>query len=122
MALLFILAIFGPAVLALAVIGSTTVVTTSGPAQGYLDTNTTKIPLHKWYGIRFAADTSGTNRWRAPRPYYNRSVYNATLFGPACLQGRANGGNGTSIQSEDCLRINVIAPVGAKNLPVYLYS
>lgn len=33
----------------------------------------------------------------------------------------ADGGNGTSVQSEDCLRINVIAPVNATDLPVYLY-
>lgn len=100
----------------------TFVKTTSGPVQGYLDTNTTNVSLHKWYGIRFAADTSGANRWRPPVPYRQQEVFNASSFGPACLQGRADGGNGTSIQSEDCLRINVIAPVGAKNLPVYLYS
>ena len=35
---------------------------------------------------------------------------------------RADGGNGTSIQSEDCLRINIIAPANATNLPVYLYA
>lgn len=35
---------------------------------------------------------------------------------------RADGGNGTSIQSEDCLRINVITPSNATKLPVYLYS
>lgn len=97
--------------------------TTSGKVQGFLDTSTTSVPLHKWYGVRFAQDTSGANRWLPPKPYFDRtSTFNATAFGPACLQGRANGGNGTSVQSEDCLRINVIAPVGAKNLPVYIYS
>lgn len=100
----------------------TLVETTSGPVQGYLDTNTTNVHLHKWYGVRFASDTSGQNRWKPPIPYHQQNVFNATAFGPACLQGRVDGGNGTSIQSEDCLRINVIAPVGAKNLPVYLYS
>ncbi|KAL0061259.1 hypothetical protein AAF712_011917 [Marasmius tenuissimus] len=52
----------------------------------------------------------------------NREIFNATVYGPACLQGRADGGNGTSLQSEDCLRINIIAPAGARNLPVYIYS
>lgn len=96
--------------------------TTSGPVLGYLDTTTTSVPLQKWYGVRYAEDTSGVNRWTPPKPFTSNEVFNASSFGPACLQGRADGGNGTSIQSEDCLRINVIAPVGAKNLPVYIYS
>lgn len=98
------------------------VATTSGRVQGYLDTNTTSTQLHKWYGVRFAQDTSGNNRWKPPQPYFGTGIFNATAFGPACLQGRANGGNGTSVQSEDCLTVNIIAPVGAKNLPVYVYS
>lgn len=99
--------------------------TTSGKVQGYLDTSTTSSSLQKWYGIRFAQDTSGQNRWRPPQPLTNvnqDAVFDATQFGPACMQGRTDGGNGTSVQSEDCLRINVIAPMGAKDLPVYVYS
>ncbi|KAI5119966.1 hypothetical protein M0805_004346 [Coniferiporia weirii] len=98
--------------------------TTSGSVLGYLDNTTTSVALQKWYGVRYAQDTSGTNRWRPPKPFTDTSgaVFNASQFGPACLQGRANGGNGTSVQSEDCLRINVIAPTGAKDLPVYIYS
>ncbi|EJD07139.1 carboxylesterase [Fomitiporia mediterranea MF3/22] len=98
--------------------------TTSGPVLGFLDNATTSVPLQKWYGVRYAQDTSGANRWRPPKPFVDTSgnVFNASGFGPACLQGRADGGNGTSIQSEDCLRINVIAPVNATNLPVYIYS
>ena len=100
--------------------------TTSGRVQGYLDTNTTSTHLQKWYGIRFAQDTSGQNRWKPPQPYTgpanNSEIFSATQFGPACMQGRADGGNGTSVQSEDCLRINVIAPLGAKDLPIYVYS
>ena len=97
--------------------------TTSGKIQGFRDTTTTSVALQKWYGVRFAQDTSGQNRWKPPKAFVDtKNVFNASAFGPACLQGRADGGNGTSIQSEDCLRINVIAPEGAKNLPVYLYS
>ncbi|KAI0315930.1 carboxylesterase [Amylostereum chailletii] len=99
--------------------------TTSGTTQGYLD-NTTASPisLQKWYGIRYAQNTSGANRWQPPQPYHDstNTVFNASSFGPACMQGRADGGNGTSVQSEDCLRVNVIAPVDAKDLPVYIYT
>jgi carboxylesterase type B len=116
---------------------------TSGLVSGFLDINTTSVALKKWLGIPFAQTTAGKNRWKPPKrivPEYS-SVFNASLYGPACLQGRyvaihgtqmgiahwiivdrADGGNGTAIQSEDCLRINVIAPSEGTNLPVYLYS
>ncbi|TEB37904.1 carboxylesterase [Coprinellus micaceus] len=99
--------------------------TTSGVVEGFLDFETTPdTPLLKWLGVRFAQDTSGTNRWLPPQPVVPElgAVFNASEYGPACLQGRADGGNGTAIQSEDCLRINVIAPAGARNLPVYIYA
>ncbi|KAH9485790.1 Para-nitrobenzyl esterase [Psilocybe cubensis] len=100
------------------------VLTTSGRVQGYVDSTTTPVALNKWLGVPYAEDTSGANRWRPPVPVKANlnEVINATVYGPACMQGRADGGNGTSIQSEDCLRINIIAPVNAKNLPVYMYS
>lgn len=118
--------------------------TTSGVVEGFVDDTTTpQTPLLKWLGVRFAQDTSGKNRWKPPQPYRSilDVVFNASEYGPACLQGRwavqltqhsparltqctirADGGNGTAIQSEDCLRINIIAPVNAKNLPVYIYA
>jgi carboxylesterase type B len=69
--------------------------TTSGVVKGYLDTNRTSVPLRKWYGVPFAQDTSGANRWRPPQPAkYSSSVFEASAFGPACMQGRADGGNG----------------------------
>ncbi|KAI0792500.1 carboxylesterase [Abortiporus biennis] len=102
--------------------GDLIISTTSGLVQGYLDANTTSVPLNKWLGVRFADDTSGQNRWRPPKSVFVPGVFDATTFGPACMQGRVDGGNGTSVQSEDCLRINIIAPKGAKDLPVYIYS
>jgi hypothetical protein len=64
--------------------------TTSGLIQGFLDVNTTDVPLKKWLGVPFADDTSGKNRWRPPQPVQVKSgqVFNATAFGPACMQGR----------------------------------
>ncbi|EIN08033.1 carboxylesterase [Punctularia strigosozonata HHB-11173 SS5] len=97
--------------------------TTSGPVQGFMDdTNGTTVQLKKWYGIRYAQDTSGNNRWRPPRPYSSKATFDGHAFGPACIQAAADGGNGTEVQSEDCLRINVIAPVNASGLPIYLYT
>ncbi|KAH7925326.1 alpha/beta-hydrolase [Leucogyrophana mollusca] len=96
--------------------------TTSGTVLGYLDTTTTSVDLYKWYGINFAATTAGANRWRPPQPYYSETLINATAMGAACMQGIYNAGNGTQNQSEDCLFVNVVAPVGASNLPVYVYS
>ncbi|KAI0759813.1 carboxylesterase [Irpex lacteus] len=98
--------------------------TTSGLIQGFLDANTTSVSLNKWLGVPYADDTSGKNRWRPPQPVKVKTghIINASAYGAACMQGRANGGNGTSVQSEDCLLINVIAPEGAHDLPVYLYA
>lgn len=62
--------------------------TTSGRVQGFLDVNTTGVPLNKWLGVRYAADTSGRNRWRPPQPVVVPGVFDASAYGPACLQGR----------------------------------
>ena len=64
--------------------------TTSGLLQGFLDTETTDVPLKKWLGVPYAADTSGANRWRPPQPVAAApgKVFNASAFGPACMQGR----------------------------------
>lgn len=64
--------------------------TTSGLVQGFLDATTASIPLKKWLGVPFADDTAGKNRWRAPQPVKVKPghVFNATAFGPACMQGR----------------------------------
>ncbi|KXN86032.1 Para-nitrobenzyl esterase [Leucoagaricus sp. SymC.cos] len=124
MILLSILNLSFLAVLAQATGSRLIVGTSSGLVKGYLDTTTTPgAPLLKWLGIRFAQDTSGRNRWRSPqRIKPSVGVFDASKYGPACLQGRVDGGNGTAIQNEDCLRINIIAPANATNLPVYLYS
>lgn len=65
--------------------------TTSGLVQGFLDTNTTDVPLKKWLGIPYADDTSGQNRWRPPQPVKVKSgqIVDASAYGPACMQGRS---------------------------------
>lgn len=63
---------------------------TSGLVSGFIDTNTTSVPLNKWLGIPFAQTTAGKNRWKPPRRIVAEysSVFNASAYGPACLQGR----------------------------------
>lgn len=70
-----------------------TVLTTSGRVSGYTDRSTTPITLNKWLGIRFAQDTAGQNRWKPPRRIRPApsDIFNATAYGPACLQGRYVG-------------------------------
>lgn len=64
--------------------------TSSGSVRGYLDTTTTPdTPLLKWLGIPFAQDTAGQNRWKPPQPVRpSRDIFDASNYGPACLQGR----------------------------------
>lgn len=131
MAIAFHLALTGCILLAVLRVVSATqdsatglqVQTTSGLIQGFLDTDTTDVPLKKWLGVPYADDTSGANRWRPPQPAKVKQgqIINATAYGPACMQGRADGGNGTAVQSEDCLLINIMAPANASDLPVYIY-
>lgn len=92
-------------------------------------------------GVPYAAAPVGTLRWRAPeRRRIQRAVRAATEFGPACPQSPGLGtfyrniavafGRGDSVRitaprtSEDCLTLNVWAPVGAERrapLPVMVW-
>jgi carboxylesterase type B len=74
--------------------------------------------------MRFAQDTSGTNRWQAPKePLSNRgSVIPATAWPQRCPQG-GNAPEQPNLNytgTEDCLFLSVIAPANATNLPVYV--
>lgn len=86
---------------------------------------------HVWRGVYFAADTSGANRWRAPRPvalwngqrqvleYASVCPQIATQFTP--IEGFENG---RLEGSENCLAMDIYAPPGALEqggLPVMLW-
>jgi carboxylesterase type B len=65
--------------------------TTSGVVEGFVDNKTISgVTLHKWLGMRYAQDTSGLNRWKPPQAVVPElgAVFNASEYGPACLQGR----------------------------------
>ena len=75
--------------------------------------------------IPFAAPPIGPLRWRAPQAALAwEGVRAAEAYGPACPQpDRTDGGGGgrASVQSEDCLQLNIWAPKGARDLPVMLW-
>ncbi|KAF9460346.1 alpha beta-hydrolase [Collybia nuda] len=86
-----------------------------------------------YLGIPYAEPPIGQRRFRAPLPlnttriksthYSNGGVIDATKYPDFCIQGPISteqGGAG----SEDCLKVNVYAPVGAlqgKKFPVLVY-
>lgn len=83
-----------------------------------------------WRGVPYAADTSGENRWRAPRPREPwEGLRDATAFGPACAQIATpftqiyGWTNGEVEGSEDCLTLDIYAPSDAlgRNLPVMVW-
>lgn len=78
-------------------------------------------------GIPYALPPTGWRRWRPPAevPAW-RETRDATRFGPACPQPTARG---TSIyapaespeMSEDCLSLNIWAPEGVTDAPVFFW-
>ncbi len=94
--------------------------TTQGRVQGL-----TKGGLAEFFGIPYAAPPVGNLRWRPPvvhAPW--TGILKATAFGPTCAQIENSPFSGPTSTSEDCLYINIYAPVGAahKKLPVILWS
>jgi para-nitrobenzyl esterase len=119
-----------------AVAASDVVATDGGQVRG-----STSGGITAFRGIPYARPPIGELRWRAPQPPQSSSaVRDATQFGAACPQparGARPDGAAISVQSEDCLFINVwtrdargAAPVmvwihggahrfGASSLPIY---
>jgi len=101
---------------------------TGGQIQG-VPSNLPGVVIYK--GIPYAAPPVGELRWKAPQPVEPwEGVRRCDTFGPIAPQtGNAPGTfygdefywEGTPEQSEDCLYLNVWAPVHAKNLPVALW-
>jgi para-nitrobenzyl esterase len=90
--------------------------TASGPVQG-----TPRGAMTSYFAIPFAAPPVGDLRWRAPRPAppWTAPLANAAS-GPPCLQtGRSPFRSGD--EREDCLYLDVHAPVGAGPFPVMVW-
>ncbi len=99
-------------------------------AQGELIGFISETGAHVWRGVPYAADTSGKNRWRAPRPTPKWNAAREALdFAPACAQIAtpftpiASFTNWTLEGSEDCLVFDIYAPPQAQgqNLPVMMW-
>ncbi len=73
--------------------------------------------------IPYAAPPVGTLRWRPPQPAESwTDVRDASKPGQACIQPLITGLTSELVPgSEDCLKLNVYAPKGAKNLPVMVW-
>ena len=105
---------------------ATTVTTAQGHLVGFIAAN----GAHVWRGVRFAADTSGENRWRAPKPAPEwEGVKEALSFAPVCPQIATpftpieSFTNGELEGSEDCLTADIYAPANSKDkqLPVMVW-
>lgn len=104
----------------------TTVTVTQGDITGFIAKNGS----YAWRGVPFAADTSGKNRWQAPRPAPAwAGVREALEFSPACAQIASpftpieSWTNWTLEGSEDCLKMDIYAPANSqgKSLPVMVW-
>ena len=129
--LLFILFRFHNSVGFLVDVGIVKVLTPVGEIAGKLHNvqfDGNQYQIKEFLGIPFAEPPIGERRWRKPVPKaaFN-STFNAFDFAPACLQG-PNPVATAAVKipkSEDCLYLNVFAPVLAgspnRTLPVMIF-
>lgn len=90
----------------------------SGPIAGE-----TTGTVNVFRGIPYAAAPVGTLRWKPTQPVAPwTEVRDATKPGAACPQPDDKWyGMTPAVQNEDCLFLNVTAPVNAKDLPVMVW-
>ena len=104
---------------------ATTLLTRSGPVQGSVQVAGDTVAFR---GLPYAAPPVGDRRWREPGPAPIWTAPRAALRnGPACPQPRGpslEGGGDVGPVDEDCLTLNVFAPMGAasaERLPVMVW-
>jgi len=105
---------------------ATNVKTAQGDLTGFIAQNGS----YTWRGVPYGADTSGDNRWRAPRPAPAwDGTREAVNFAPVCPQIATaftpieSFTNGKLEGSEDCLAFDIYAPANSKGkaLPVMVW-
>lgn len=77
-------------------------------------------------GIPYASPPTGSGRWRPPAPLPRwQGILDATTSGPACTQPPRRSGSIYASQlartAEDCLFLDIWAPEGATDLPVFVW-
>jgi para-nitrobenzyl esterase len=94
------------------------IATAEGPIEGFARNGVTQF-----LGVPYAAPPVGALRWMAPQPVTPWiAVRQAKAFGPTCAQVTTLGPfAGPPNSNEDCLYLNVFAPVAARKLPVLVW-
>ncbi|KAH9886160.1 Alpha/Beta hydrolase protein [Xylariomycetidae sp. FL2044] len=112
------------------------VVTNSGTAHGTI--NETSPNVRQFLGISYAQPPVAQLRFQPPVKYTSNETFNAMSFAPSCMQPISTPealessiyqqylpelNLGSSDQSEDCLFLNVYAPLkpAAEKLPVFIW-
>ncbi|GJJ14529.1 hypothetical protein Clacol_008794 [Clathrus columnatus] len=81
-------------------------------------------------GVPYAEPPLDDKRWRAPTPLdtetlkNNKKTFDASKYPDFCIQGTTGSGDAGGAGSEDCLKVNIYAPINAtqeSNLPVLVY-
>lgn len=96
--------------------------TTTGILHGAVESG-----VRSFKGVPYAQPPVGALRWAPPQPVSWSGTRDATAFGAPCLQPTnpdgvtANGGGVAGASSEDCLYLNVWAPVSARNAPIMVF-
>jgi len=82
--------------------------------------------IHIFKGISYALPPTGPMRWKPPAPAASwKNAREATEFGFVCVQPQPQPGSiyawDPRPMSEDCLSLNIWAPAGARNAPVFFW-
>lgn len=93
----------------------------AGRVEGLIDGT-----LRVFKGIPYSLPPVGSRRWKPPAPMPAWSgVRKATEFGAACFQPKPKVPNlytaDLGRMSEDCLTLNIWAPAGAHDMPVFFW-